>query len=319
MKLPILMYHYVRPRAKRLSSRHNVLDYELFLNQLEILRGNYCFVTSREIVQFGDNLPEGSSPIWLTFDDGYRDCVEYVLPGLLKFGAKATFFIPTEAIFERKLLDVNKVHILLSNTRTPKQLVEICSTFFGELQIGRSIDSSFDDLLREYAVENLWNDAETEFLKKLFLRILPLDLGKKLLSVVFAEVVSRSESSWVDDLYLTPDDVITLDRSGMEIGSHGHTHNWLGDLDEVHQRADIYESFRILESATGKRESRTMCYPFGSYNDDTIDILSSLSVSTAVVNSGQKYANIDSFAERNLELDRIDIMFFDEFLNGKFS
>jgi len=319
MKFPILMYHYVRPSEKRLSSRHNVLDYQLFLNQLEILRGNYQFVTSREIVQNHRNQKDVSSQVWLTFDDGYKDCIDYVVPGLLKFGARATFYIPTEAIFERKLLGVNKVHILLSGNRTPKQLVEICSRFFEEMRVGRSIDESFDDLFCRFGVENLWNDAETEFLKKIFLRILPIDLGAELLSRVFEEVVFRSESSWADDLYLTPQDLKTMDSLGMEIGSHGHSHNWLGDLDKTSQIEDLSKSFQLLESVIGRDDSRTMCYPFGSYNADTIEILSSLAVRTAVVNDGQRLASFDDSVKENLKLDRIDIMFFEEFLKGNFN
>lgn len=317
--LPILMYHYVRPRNARLSPRHNVLDFDLFLAQLEVIHNRFHLITSEDVHQckFGDS--RNKNPVWLTFDDGYKDCINYVLPSLLNFGVSATFYIPTEAIFERKLLDVNKIHILLSSSKTPKQLVKICATVFEELEIRNVINESFDELYLQFGIANSWNDAETEFLKKLFQKILPTDLRKQLLAEVFTQVVSRSESSWVDEFYMSPDDVGHLYECGMELGSHGHSHVWLEDLSANQQSADIKESFKLLELEVGSLRKRTFCYPFGSYDDTTLKILTDLDVNTAVVNDGNKIARIDNSVDRHLELDRIDIMFFDQFIRDEFA
>lgn len=318
MRLPILMYHYVRPRENWLSKRHNVLELDLFNAQLGIIKKDFFFFDSKGLFceKFEDSGNE--KPIWLTFDDGYKDCINHVLPSLLDVGARATFYIPTEAVFDRKLLDVNKIHIILSNSKSPKQIVGVCSEIFDELNLGQRLSLSFDDLFLKYGHENLWNDAETEFLKKLFQRALPTDARNQLLEKVFSQVVSRHESSWVDEFYLTPDDVAKLHECGMEIGSHSHSHLWLEDLSENHQKNDIEESFRLLESVVGSLDHRTMCYPFGSYNSETLKILSELDVYTAVKNSENRIADINSSDTRQLELDRIDVMFFDEFISGEF-
>lgn len=319
MELPILMYHYVRPNSKRMSERHHVLDLHLFGLQLDLLAKQYDFVLSNDLLALDKDGAVLENKIWLTFDDGYRDCIEYVLPSLLQVGAKATFYIPTEAIFERKLLDVNKIHILLSSAKTPKQIVGICSEVFNALEISRVVNESFDDLFWKFGIANLWNDAESRFLKKLFQKILPADLRKRLLAEVFKQVVSRSESSWVDEFYLSPDDVRRLHECGMEVGSHGHSHVWLEDLSESQQRVDIEESFRLLELNIGTLGNRTVCYPFGSHNDTTLKILSDLDVYTAVVNDESRVAKIADSVERHLELDRIDVMFFDQFIRGEFA
>lgn len=317
MNIPILMYHYVRPIAKRLSPRHKVLDLDLFSSQLEILQSRYLFRTSKELVPLPcEDIT--SNLIWLTFDDGYKDCIEHVLPVLLKHNAVATFYLPTEAIFERKLLDVNKIHILLSGSKTPRQIVDASSEIFNDLQIAEVIGVSFGDLYEKYANPNLWNDGDTEFLKKLFQKALPSAQRRALLSVTFEQLVDRPESSWVDEFYLTPDDVRCLFNSGMEIGSHSHTHEWLEDLTIDQQRSDLSESFRYLDLAIGSNKNRTMCYPFGSYNSDTLAVLSELSVKTAVVNDGSKFANFINLSPSHLKLDRIDIMFFDQLIDGKF-
>ena len=319
MELPILMYHYVRPDSKRLSARHNVLQLDLFLKQLEVMQKKFSFITSEKVLGLNGAGVTEKNPIWLTFDDGYKDCIDYVLPGLLSVDAQATFYVPTEAIFERKLLDVNKIHILLSSHKTPAQIVNVSSEVFNKLDFSQIVNESFDDLYRRFGIANLWNDAKTEFLKKLFQKILPADLRKQLLADVFAQVVSRSESSWVDEFYLSPDDVRRLHECGMEVGSHGHSHAWLEDLSANEQRADIEESFRLLELELGTLRNKTMCYPFGSHNQITSEILSDLDVYTAVVNDGNKVAKIADSVERHLELDRIDVMFFDQFIRGEFA
>lgn len=318
VEIPILMYHYVRPSTMRFSERHNVLDLGKFQSQLKFICERFEFITGNNFTESSNDKRLQPKSIWLTFDDGYKDCIRYVLPELLKVDARATFYIPTEAIFGRKLLDVNKVHILLSGSKSPKEIVKFCADAFNELEFHFFLDASFDDLFLRYGIANPWNDAETEFLKKLFQKVLPTNLRKQLLDTVFSQLVARSESSWVDECYLTPDDVFRLHECGMEIGSHGHSHDWLENLDFSQQSTNILESFRLIESKIGVQTSRTLSYPYGSYNAETLRIISNLSVNTAVIFNGNKLAVVDLSAEKYLELDRIDVMFFDEFARGGF-
>ena len=318
MKLPMLMYHYVRPNYMRMSERHHVLDLDLFDQQLDVMAQKFEFILGSDLLAVGDDTSALENSIWLTFDDGYRDCIDYVLPSFLKKGVIGTFYIPTEAIFERKLLDVNKIHILLSGRVTPKEIVKLADQYFSDAGLEEALSTTFNDLFSKYGVANLWNDRDTEFIKKLFQKIIPTDIRKKYLDHVFSQVVERSESSWVDEFYLTPDDVQVLIDNGMEIGSHGHSHEWLAEMTLEGQRSELTNSFMHLDSVVNDGNSRSMCCPFGSYNDDTLSILRSLDVRTAVLNRGQRFANVVDNATNQLELDRIDIMFFDKFINGEF-
>lgn len=316
MKLPILMYHYVRPNQERLSAKHKVLDLVKFKTQIDELQKKYSFITGNQLHALQDR--SSRDEIWLTFDDGYRDCIDHVLPALLKVDAVATFYVPTEAIYERKLLDVNKIHILLSTDIKETDLVEITKRNFNYLKIDEAIEQSFDELFEVNGIANAWNDKETEFLKKIFQKLLPRGLRRELLDRVFRQVVEREESSWVDEFYLTPDDVRKLADSGMEIGSHGHSHEWLAEMNPGQQREDLVTSFLILDSELGSTRTRSVCYPFGSYNKSTLGILKEFDIHTAVVNKGQKFAEVAPGQTSMLELDRIDIMFFDQFMRGDF-
>ena len=302
----------------RMSKRHNVLDLDLFDQQLDVMAQKYDFILGNDLLAVGDDSSALENKIWLTFDDGYRDCIDYVLPSCLEKGVIGTVYIPTEAIFERKLLDVNKIHILLSSRATPQEIVKIAGQYYSDTRLEEILNITFFDLFAKYGVANLWNDRETEFIKKLFQKIIPTDIRKKYLSHVFSQVIERSESSWVDEFYITPDDVQTLIDNGMEIGSHGHSHEWLAEMAAQDQGSELTKSFKFLDSVANDGISRSMCCPYGSYNDDTLNILRSLDVSTAVLNRGARFAKIDANAADHLELDRIDIMFFDKFINGEF-
>ena len=312
------MYHYVRPTKLRLSNRHNVLDLDLFVNQLEHLSEKHAFIDSQELLRLDNAEGKQKKTVWLTFDDGYKDCIDHVLPALLRFGAKGTFYVPTEAIFERKLLDVNKVHIILSSSASPKKIVEVCRDLFIGVNFEREVGIRFTDLFATYGVANPWNDAETEFIKKFLQKALPTSVRKKIIDLVFAQVVNRSESDWVDQFYLNADDLNFLRENGMEIGSHGHSHSWLADMGMDEQKSDLMESFRLIDEQTPGSNCKTICYPFGSYNSDTLRILTELSISSGVVNSGQRVATIGDQSSDLLELDRIDCMYFDEFARGDF-
>ena len=122
--LSLITYHYVRPPNERFSEKHKFLEVSEFVRQLNILEPGHFFVDGRKIKdsKFVSNFSKKRA-VWLTFDDGYLDHYIHVYPNLLSKKAVGTFFIPTKAIFERKLLDVNKVHILLSLDITTNQII----------------------------------------------------------------------------------------------------------------------------------------------------------------------------------------------------
>ncbi|MDA3961354.1 MAG: polysaccharide deacetylase family protein [Planctomycetota bacterium] len=88
-EIPALLYHRVLPTAPS-DSRFNVyVTSEQMRAHLSLLRARGCtFVTAADLLR-GTPLRR---PVWLTFDDGYRDNYEHLLPLLQEFNAKATVF-----------------------------------------------------------------------------------------------------------------------------------------------------------------------------------------------------------------------------------
>lgn len=99
LRVPVLMYHYVRDLTPEMStsSRWLSVSPDHFRAQmLEIVAGGYHAITPDDLdaaLNGKTTLP--AKPVLITFDDGYRDQYENAFPILQQLGLKATFFIIT--------------------------------------------------------------------------------------------------------------------------------------------------------------------------------------------------------------------------------
>ena len=110
-KLSIVMYHYVRPIQGSSHPRIRGLEFEGFKRQLDFLSEKYTLITAEQLISYArasGDLP--SNACYLTFDDGYKDHIEFVLPELLTRGIQGSFFAPVDAVENREMLDVNAIH-----------------------------------------------------------------------------------------------------------------------------------------------------------------------------------------------------------------
>jgi peptidoglycan/xylan/chitin deacetylase (PgdA/CDA1 family) len=94
LRIPILMYHYIRPMPgpKDKLGQGLTVTPETFTKQLDALvQKGYSSITFADLVNSGAVLP--AKPIILTFDDGYQDAYDQALPALLSHHLKAVFYI----------------------------------------------------------------------------------------------------------------------------------------------------------------------------------------------------------------------------------
>jgi peptidoglycan/xylan/chitin deacetylase (PgdA/CDA1 family) len=93
--IPVLMYHKVdRHVPADATGRSLTLDPAVFAAQLAWLRAHR--IRTLTMNQAADELARGRVPraaVVLTFDDGYRDAAEVVLPLLRAYGARASFYV----------------------------------------------------------------------------------------------------------------------------------------------------------------------------------------------------------------------------------
>lgn len=315
MLIPIVTYHYVRPNSERFSENHKSLDIEIFVRQLEFLNKQYSFVYGPQIRDLvSSSALDKKNPVWLCFDDGYLDHYKYVFPELMSRSAVGSFFVPTEAIFERKLLDVNKVHLVLAENTNVLVLIEHIRELFDANFGEKILKNSFNEIRRENSVGNLMNDPDTRFVKLFLQELLPPNLRKIILDNLFRIYVNRNESAVVDELYMNPDQIKLMYEAGMNIGSHGHAHSRLEFMSRESQLIDIELSINYLRSVGIDNGNLVVCYPYGSFNHETKSILSDHGCIAAITAKlGTADTNDHNFDW--LEIERIDTKFFNQFFN----
>ena len=108
------------------------------------------------------------------------------------------------------------------------------------------------------------------------------------------------------------DETRELVKSGMYVGSHGSMHYWLGKIDHGVQLRDIKESLTFLESVKAPTSNWVMCYPYGSYNSDTVSILRKYESSLAI-GGEPRVANI--LFDDQYDLPRLDANDFPKMKN----
>lgn len=275
MKLKIIMYHYVRELS--LSRYYNIkgLEYQYFKTQIEYLLQNYNIIRMEDLISYYNgikSLPKNS--VLLTFDDGYIDHYTYVFPILQKYKIQGSFFIPSKILVERKVLDVNKIHLILAT----QNINSIYNDLLNTLNYFRGIEHKFPDnnsLINSYAIENRFDDKETVFVKRILQFVLKDQLRTLVLDTLFKKYFNYiKEEVLANELYLNYDQIKTMKDLGMHIGVHGYSHKWLGKISKQEFKFEIEKSLEIMDDFVDIN-GWTINYPYGSYSKELLEYLMS--------------------------------------------
>jgi len=268
----IVMYHYVRPLKDSKFSKLKALEFSDFEKQLDYLADHYNFVTPSQVINSIDgisSLPKNAA--LLTFDDGYKDHYNYVFPALKSRGIKGVFFPPTGAVYENKLLDVNRLHFVLASSEIEvliNRLEDIIKNSSSAQQL-----KTIDEYRNFFWKRGRYDSANINYFKKMLQHALPEEFRSAVAKQLFAEYVDPDESLFAQKLYMNPSELKEMKESGMEIGSHGHNHYWLEKIDLNQQIYDIERSLAFLRKEDLLSDRYWFCYPYGSNNETTRQIL----------------------------------------------
>ena len=301
--LSIVMYHYVRDIEKSNFSKLKALDIKNFCNQIDFLCKNYNVISGNELISYilGEekNLP--SKACLLTFDDGYKDHIDYVLPELTKRKLKGCFFPVTNTIEKFNLLDVNAIQLILARVHDiNKLLLDLKKEF---LSNNLSIDL-FNKLWKENAKNGRYDNKKVIFIKKTLQYSLPLKIRKKIIKSLFKKYIKIPSKNIAKEIYMSKKDLECLFDSGMTIGNHTHNHEWLAHLNVNEQRKEILQSLNFIKQINKSEKDWIMCYPYGSYNANTLKILSKYNCIAALTTKTGK-ASLDN-KKNFFELERFD-------------
>lgn len=304
MPLTIVMYHYVRDlqRSRYPAIRGRTID--AFRGQLDHFSRHYEVITVEQVgaaVRGETSLPDNAC--WLTFDDGYIDHFLSVFPLLEDRGWQGSFFAPAKPILEGRVLDVNKIHFILASEPDSMNVVEHMRREVEHAREDGASLRSWEDYLAEYRTQCHLDSPDVLFVKLMLQKGLPEEVRGRICDSLFSRFVSADESSFAGELYLSVDQARTMVRAGMAFGSHGYSHRWLASLDSDGQELEIRRSIDFLYRLGMPRERWAICYPYGSYDETTLEIVRRLGAELGVTT---REAITDLSRDGALELPRVD-------------
>lgn len=296
--LRIIAYHYVRDKKKALFKKLYALDIKDFNNQLDYLQKKYSLISLKDLIE-NRNIKNSAL---LTFDDGYLDHYKYVFPVLHKRKISGLFFAPYTTLKQKDLLDVNKLQIIFNKNINRKKLLKM---LYNEMN-KRSLNIQYYLKLQSEKKKKFdlrWHDKETNIIRNFLQYLLPKNDRKKIINQLFSKTVNIDSRDIIKQMYLNEKHAKEMINNNMFFGSHGTSHEWLEYLSYKDQYKDIKKSKDLLLNLGVKERYLTICYPFGSYNKQTIQISKKLNFKLGFANYKGVVRSIE---KKPFELPRID-------------
>ena len=203
---------------------------------------------------------------------------------------------------DRRLLAVNKIHFLLAAMPDPQLLVDAIGA---EIERHRAAWGlrTVPEYEREFQHPGRLDPAEIVFIKRMLQSGLPEALRGRIVDDLFRRHVTADEAGFADELYATEDELRLMARSGMYVGSHGSSHDWMDRLEPARQAQEIAESLAFLAAIGAPTEDWVMCYPHGAHSPSLCD---SLRRGGCAVGLTTRMATADLGVDDPLLLPRLD-------------
>jgi peptidoglycan/xylan/chitin deacetylase (PgdA/CDA1 family) len=224
-----------------------------FEELLRFVRRHFEVILFRDLERTGESARKGSGRprLILSFDDGYYDFVEYVLPLLHKYGLPANQNVISGCI----------------DSGLPPWVVLMCDFFrTAPLSlINESIPSGFEGRLErdDYASKLRFGLAISRYLK-----MMPrAERGPKWEHVE----ATMGRGDFRPTRMMSAADVAALPES-CEVGCHSHSHESMG-IESLEFFRDDFERCRPLFDETLRRPLRIYSFPNGSYRQDQLEFL----------------------------------------------
>ena len=247
--LTILTYHrVVGPGVVGFDPEVMDTNEANFDRDVRVLKQWFTFVDAQDVGRHlsGDK-PLPDNPAMITFDDGYRDNHDLALPILRRHGAKATFFVATRFVSERRIFWWERIHHIVANARVSTLRLQYPEAL--ELPLGSAAD-------RDKAARRLLRIAKDH---------VGIDIDRLLEAAGTAAGVALptdDERQLADGMVMTWDHVRALRDAGMDVQSHSHAHLIFSTNTPAHIEDDLRRAKQLLEAELG-RPVQAVAYPAG--------------------------------------------------------
>jgi peptidoglycan/xylan/chitin deacetylase (PgdA/CDA1 family) len=298
--LDATLWMRARARASRISifTHHHVLEpppgYPFdpavadatpaqFLRRLEAVARRFNVIGIEDVCRALDGAPLPPNPALITFDDGYRSCLEVAVPILRQVGLKAVFFVATSYVEERRLYWWERIAWVVARARVR------------QLKVAYPAELALD----------LDAPGAAEVLTSIVKNTTGLDVERFLAEVAAAAGVEWDagiERRLADELIMTWDQVRGLRDAGMEVESHTRSHGVLQTLAPGQLANELTGSRADLERELGQKV-RAVAYPVGR----SVAHLPSIRAAIEAAGYQLGFTNVGGVNQVGTGLDRFDL------------
>lgn len=264
------MYHYVRPIKNSKYPNLKGLEINDFKKQIKWFKKNFDLIGYDDFIEIIKKKKISKrKKLILTFDDGYKDHYDYVLPELKKNKISGFFYPPTKIVENKIVLDVNKIHFILEKVENRKMIIDDINFFLKKYGYKDIFNMKIDIKL----LKSRYDDLETSLIKKLLQFILPKAIREKILDHLIRKYLDFSIKELSNELYINSQNLLEMQKEGMHIGSHGEYHVRWGNLPMSYQLKEMNNSIKFFKKLNFDINKLSVCYPYGSLNHNTLSLV----------------------------------------------
>ena len=282
----IVMFHHVFDDSDRMTNIYKPRYYcsreKLIFITKKYLRMGKKFVTYRDYSKIVQNdFKARDKLICYTFDDATIDHFKLVAPTLNDLHVTASFYSITKTIELQNsvALPIHQYQIASSLVKDEKNfsknLINLIELKFGAKKI--------DSWKKKFSG---WAGLD-DFNILLSKRILEIELSElqshQFIGSVLNSTDVRLKKKFYElsnNFYCDKHELKEMFNAGFEVGSHSHSHEWLGQLSANEAWNKLSQSIDILRHIDVVDKEWTVCYPHGNWN---IDLLKKLKMSNDCV------------------------------------
>jgi hypothetical protein len=176
------------------------------------------------------------------------------------------------------LLDVNKIQLILAKKNNKEKLLDRIF-YYIKKYMGKSIDD-FD--INSIDLSSKFDSKNAILIKRLLQYYLNKNIRKIIINNVFEETFENSNKNIFNNFYLNLQNAQEMFNDGMTFGVHGYNHYWMNYLNKNQQEKEIRLSINFLKKKKLLNQNVSVCYPYGGYNNDTLNIVKNLKARFAV-------------------------------------
>lgn len=246
LKVPVLVFHKIIPEY---DAAWPGLHPHLFEDILLLLKKHYTILPITDL--FEKPVSELKNACFITFDDGYKDYLDYAYPILKKHNIPSSIFVLPHQISNNGHIWTSAVTFLVKHYA------------FSEIK----------EFLRQHSISISENNA-LDFFK------LNLEITKTLCSLVHADrtkIINSLRNKFVEDNrileceLLSFDELRKLDPSLTHIGSHSLTHpSFKKETNLTFIESELKDSKAIIEHELN-REVVSFAFPFANYDEISVN------------------------------------------------